>query len=205
MVVLGLTTKLLSKNPEYYTVWNHRRRILQQLFSPPESEKNDDSISEIISNDLEFIIPLLVEFPKCYWVWNHRLWLLQETSRHLTVTRARQFWQDELGLVSKMLSRDNRNFHGWGYRRVVVGTLDSPQLSPEGKLSSMAKEEFDYTTRMIHSNLSNFSAWHNRSKLLPRWLAESGVNDVERRKMLDEGQSALSLSVTLYDSTETRY
>ena len=24
--VLGLVTKLLNENPEYYTIWNHRRR-----------------------------------------------------------------------------------------------------------------------------------------------------------------------------------
>jgi geranylgeranyl transferase type-2 subunit alpha len=52
---------------------------------------------------------------------------------------------------------------------------------------SVAKEEFDYTTKMIGANLSNFSAWHNRTELALRTLDEQKANDAERRRMLDDG------------------
>lgn len=83
-----------------------------------------------------------------------------------------------------MLNRDSRNFHGWGYRRTVVDNIERL------KSSSMAKEEFDYTTKMIGINLSNFSAWHNRSKLILRILHEQSASDEERKQMLDDGQSS---------------
>ena len=130
-----------------------------------------------------------------------------------------------------MLARDNRNFHGWQYRRFVVGELEGEELavpsSPppltgagegedkqqgEGATGSkddrereereeeeelkkqgrsMVQAEFDYTTRMVKTDLSNFSAWHNRSKLIPRLLEERAADHRGRRKMLDDGNSPL--------------
>ncbi|KAI7687752.1 protein prenylyltransferase [Hortaea werneckii] len=78
-----------------------------------------------------------------------------------------------------MLGLDSRNFHGWGYRREVVQELE--RLSQR----SMVESEFEYTTKMINSNLSNFSAWHYRSQLIPRLLQERDAGQDKRKKMLD--------------------
>ncbi len=66
-----------------------------------------------------------------------------------------------------------------------MSELESPKLN--GK--SMAESEFEYTTKMIHGDkgLSNFSAWHRRSKLIPRLLDERKADDAARRQFLDEG------------------
>jgi len=126
-----------------------------------------------------------MEFPKCYWIWNYRTWLLEQAVERLAAAAARRIWEEELGLASKMLTKDRRNFHAWGYRRNVVGRLESPELEGE----SMAEAEFAYTTKMIHVDLSNFSAWHNRSKLIPRLLDERGASEAERQTFYDEGES----------------
>ena len=99
---------------------------------------------------------------------------------------ARELWNRELVLVGKMLVRDSRNFHGWGYRRIVVSELESSKLN--GK--SMVESEFEYTTKVIHGDkgLSNFSAWHRRSKLIPRLLDERNADDATRRQFLDDGR-----------------
>ena len=197
----------MTRNPEHYTGWNHRRRILLHQFrlrrdgdSPGKEDRIKEETKEVpqqseiiekfITEDLQFLVPLLIKFPKCYWMWNHRLWLLEQASTLLPASKARALWEGELVLVRKMLARDNRNFHGWGYRRIVVAALESQQLNPhQDKVkSSMVKEEFEYTTKMIITNMSNFSAWHNRSKLIPRLLEESSADDAGRRKMLDEGE-----------------
>ncbi|KAI9804664.1 MAG: Rab geranylgeranyltransferase [Piccolia ochrophora] len=188
---LSLTSKLLDLNPEYYTVWNHRRLVLLHgLFpSPPDPTSPSTSTPHplpLIRQDLNFLVPLLRQFPKCYWIWNHRLWLLHQATRLLPQTHSLSLWQDELVLVSKMLALDSRNFHGWGYRRTVVDQLERQQSSPEteGKIGhaySMAEEEFTYTTKKISTDLSNYSAWHRRCTLIPRILAERGADDDARR------------------------
>ena len=150
-------------------------------------EINEDTrisnVLDIIQLDLQFLFPLLLKFPKCYWIWNHRLWLLEQSTALLPASKARKLWEEELGLVGKMLNRDSRNFHGWGYRRTVVASLESSALQG----GSVARQEFEYTKKMIGINLSNFSAWDNRTKLILRMLVEEEASDDERKKMLDEG------------------
>jgi geranylgeranyl transferase type-2 subunit alpha len=184
------TAELLKQNPEYYTVWNHRRRIYAAEFENIKASaaagelKDEERISQtldIIKLDLRFLFPLLLKFPKCYWIWNHRLWLLEQSNQLLPSDNSLALWTEELDLVGKMLARDSRNFHGWGYRRTVVANIEI--LSSNSK----AKQEFDYTTKMINANLSNFSAWHNRSKVILRTLDEQQASDDERKQMLDEG------------------
>jgi geranylgeranyl transferase type-2 subunit alpha len=190
--LLQKTAELLKKNPEYYTVWNHRRRIYVNEFEDLARQASSKEIDEdnrisqvldIIQLDLQFLFPLLLKFPKCYWIWNHRLWLLEQATLLVPAIKARKLWEEELGLVGKMLNRDSRNFHGWGYRRTVVQNLESSALQGH----SMARPEFDYTKKMIGTNLSNFSAWHNRTKLILRILDEEGASDQERQNMLNEG------------------
>lgn len=196
---LDLTSKLLTWNPEYYTIWNHRRLIMQRLLSEPVGQGESDNLphkmaASRIADDLAFLLPLLRKFPKCYWIWNYRLWLLGEASTRLPKGEARAFWQQELMLASKMLSLDSRNFQGWGYRRTVVAALESMRSSSDDAPSSIIQNEFDYTTKMINSNLSNFSAWHNRSKLIPRLLDERQADHKARCKFLEEGKLGLRYS-----------
>lgn len=195
--LLQQTAELLKKNPEYYTIWNHRRRIyeneFQQLnFSVANGQLSDDQqqsqVLDIINLDLQFLFPLLLKFPKCYWIWNHRLWLLDQSTMLLPTYKSLPLWQHELGLVGQMLTKDSRNFHGWSYRRTVIANLEA--LTGH----SMGRKEFEYTTKMISTNLSNFSAWHNRSKLILRMLDEQKANDTDRQQMLDDGETRVSQS-----------
>lgn len=190
--MLDKTSALLKKNPEYYTIWNVRRLIFANEFDNLvnqvqnqhlEEDKKQSQVLDIINHDLYFLFPLLLEYPKCYWIWNHRLWLLNQGSFYLTPGGARALWDDELTLVSKMLTRDSRNFHGWGYRRTVIEKLESDELNGQ----SLSRAEYNYTTKMIGQNLSNFSAWHTRSRLILKILNEENADAVERKQMLDEG------------------
>ncbi len=81
-----------------------------------------------------------------------------------------------------MLTKDRRNFHAWGYRRYVVATLENTTL--DGK--SMVEDEFAYTDKMVKTDLSNFSAWHSRSQLIPRVLDERGADAKARATFLDK-------------------
>lgn len=182
-------------------MWNYRRQVLRHEFSQAASSDPEDAgisrIVDLIKSDLLFLIPLLRSFPKCYWIWNYRLWLLEEAKHLLPLPLARRLWQEELALVGKMLSLDSRNFHGWGYRRFVVETLET--LPSEGTTrKTMAPEEFEYAKKMIGTNLSNFSAWHYRTKLIQRLLDENSANDQARKKMLNDGLLIVSRKKSFY-------
>lgn len=185
-----LTTTLLRSNPEHYTTWNIRRRCLISSLLTQRSNARDklldneahESDVAVLKSELSFTIPLLMSLPKCYWIWNFRQWILSQATFRLGVAVAREIWQTELGLTSLMLERDQRNFHAWGYRRILVDKLESPEL--RGK--SMVEDEFAYTTKIIHCNLSNFSAWYHRSRVISRLLQERAAGHQERAVFLDQ-------------------
>ncbi|KAF1944278.1 hypothetical protein EJ02DRAFT_510407 [Clathrospora elynae] len=185
--VLGLVTKLLHENPEYYTIWNHRRRVLISLVSEEAPTQPPD---DLLQGDLQLTFALLRKFPKCYWIWNHRNWLLREGETLMGADAACKLWSGELQLINKMLHADSRNFHAWGYRRFVVSQIErlTPAVSDstmKSREKSLTESEFEYTTKMIKTNLSNFSAWHNRSQLIPQILGERNADGKARRVFLD--------------------
>ncbi|KAJ3275464.1 hypothetical protein HDV01_000291 [Terramyces sp. JEL0728] len=138
------TTKMLSTNPEYYTVWNYRREILASMLPTLDQEGQQETLKQ----DLSLLDALLLRAPKSYWVWNHRRWVLENMPT--------KQYDKELKIINYMLDLDSRNFHGWDYRRYVIG-----------KNVSTPEKEFEYTNTKIKQNFSNYSAWHYRSKIMP--------------------------------------
>lgn len=58
--------------------------------------------------------------------------------------------------------------HAWDYRRYIL-VSGFPNRDPEAELR--------YTTRKIEGNFSNFSAWHQRTKVLGRLWREMRERD----------------------------
>ncbi|KAG0646269.1 Type II geranyl-geranyltransferase subunit alpha [Hyphodiscus hymeniophilus] len=179
----GTAITITSSEDSSSSTYNLSEGLKETQLNPASQNHGSNGTTlDLIRADLDFILPLMIEYPKCYWIWSYRLWLLEEGNKRLEPKVAKELWDQELVLAGKMLARDNRNFHGWGYRRRVTAELESSKLN--GK--SMVELEFIYTTKMIKASLGNFSAWHSRSKLIPRLLDERNSSDDERRQFLDD-------------------
>ena len=111
-----------------------------------------------LEDELALTEKTLRKNPKGYGSWHHRRW----TVERLAATDAKEATlRREMALISQMLDVDDRNFHCWNYRRFVVSLMD------EGR--AIDEAELEYTTRKIELNFSSFhSAWHSRTKVLPR-------------------------------------
>ncbi|AMD22756.1 HHL014Wp [Eremothecium sinecaudum] len=153
------TTRLLSLNPEFNSIWNYRRDIISAI-----KDTLDENFWE---RELEFTMDQLRSFPKVYWIWNHRVWCLNNYPGSSI-----EVWKRELVIVGKLLEMDPRNFHGWHYRRIIIASIE--KISD----SSMNKHELEYTTTMINGNISNFSAWHQRCQLIPKMIKMHELGDL---------------------------
>ncbi|KAI0228805.1 Geranylgeranyl transferase type-2 subunit alpha [Lamellibrachia satsuma] len=142
--LLSVSGQLLSANPDFYTLWNIRREV----YVAWKEVKTEDEMQTSLQGELQFLEQCLRVNPKSYGVWQHRAWVLE------AMPQSR--WSQELELCNKFLNYDERNFHCWDHRRLVVG---------RGNVS--ASDEFQFTSDKIRDNFSNFSSWHYRSKLLP--------------------------------------
>lgn len=165
----------MALNPEFYTIWNYRREILSALF---ENHTIDEQ--KLLEDDLKLVMAQLKSFPKCYWIWGHRIWCLFR----LQALNAAN-WQFELQIVSKLLEMDSRNFLGWQYRRFVIENIEK-NIAEEELLKNLEINvaEFNFTTSKINKNISNFSAWHNRTKLIPKIFAI--FKKIENKSLLEK-------------------
>ncbi|KAI5124339.1 hypothetical protein M0805_008946 [Coniferiporia weirii] len=192
---LNLTTRLLTMNPEFYTVWNYRRDIFTNgIFT--ECTPND--INDILNTDLELTETFLKRHPKVYWIWNHRCWCLEHVPDGPEGDISgwkKQNWAMELAAVERMLDADSRNFHAWAYRRYVLASM--PVKTPEA-------DELAYTTGKIEANFSNFSAWHQRSKVYSS-MWEQGLLDEAKSKDEEFELIKQALYVDPYDQSAWIY
>ncbi|SGY61639.1 BQ5605_C007g04581 [Microbotryum silenes-dioicae] len=203
---LDLSTKVLQLNPEYQTGWSIRRRVL--LRGPLAQAQvtlttfDEPTQQAILEADLNLTNSALRQNPKNYSTWEHRKWVLE--------TMPDANWAFEMKMVEAYLEKDGRNFHSWDYRRYIVASLSELHAKEDAKASqsgasseaSTSKStpnpkrprptttsELAYSKRKIAENFSNFSAWHYRSKLLPKSWEEQGWEEGSepRAKQVDEG------------------
>lgn len=142
--LMVLSLRVAQLNPEFYSVWNCRRRCLLLLLAVC---KGDEEVAEILGEELGLVQRILPQHPKSYALWSHRLWalgLLQQRNISTIVER-------EYALIDKMLGLDERNFHAWAYRLLLN------RLTGRDAVSEMM-----FATSKIKKNFSNYSAWHYR-------------------------------------------
>ncbi|XP_021796777.1 geranylgeranyl transferase type-2 subunit alpha isoform X3 [Papio anubis] len=161
--VLELTSQILGANPDFATLWNCRREVLQQLETqkcvgiqdlrrlpwPCAYTASPEELAALVKAELGFLESCLRVNPKSYGTWHHRCWLLGRLPE--------PNWARELELCARFLEVDERNFHCWDYRRFVATQAAVPPA-----------EELAFTDSLITRNFSNYSSWHYRSCLLPQ-------------------------------------
>ncbi len=151
-------------------------------------------MNRLLQDDLAFTFGALKEHPKVYWIWTHRQWCLEHIPEDDSSDEGsdplqwqRQTWTHELIVVEKMLDVDARNcmplslpplyiflishcagtlttaiVHAWAYRRYILKSMPPPGPSIPARSPTT---ELVYTQKKIESNFSNFSAWHQRTKV----------------------------------------
>jgi hypothetical protein len=142
--LMPLSFRVAQLNPEFYSIWNCRRRCLLPLLS---NCKGDEEFAHFLGEELGLVQRILPQHPKSYALWSHRLWalgLLQQRNIKTIIER-------EYALIDKMLGLDERNFHAWAYR-LLLNRLTGRD----------AASEMMFATTKIKKNFSNYSAWHYR-------------------------------------------
>jgi geranylgeranyl transferase type-2 subunit alpha len=148
---------MLNMSTDCYSIWNYRREIIENM----KRQINDDNRSEALpkfqelcDNELRWLEGLMPMHPKSYWVWLHR--------KHMCLVHPNLNWKTELALCTKALDLDSRNFHCWNYRRWVAS-----------ESNVKVQDELAYTMKKVEQNFSNYSAWHQRSYLLPKLFEDN--------------------------------
>jgi len=180
--ILKMSENILLSNSSISTLWNIRRQII--LSRIDNSESDDTGISQeekevLLEKERDLTQHCLMSDPKSYGAWHHRGWAMQQMKDAAD-------WQREVDLTTRFLQMDERNFHCWDYRRFVLTKLSDSQTS--------SVKELQFSTDAIHTNFSNYSAWHYRSKLLPLVHPNEksliGISEQVRRDELDLVQNA---------------
>mmetsp|Transcript_55901 Transcript_55901/g.118894 ORF Transcript_55901/g.118894 Transcript_55901/m.118894 type:complete len:507 (+) Transcript_55901:180-1700(+) len=184
-ILLALTEKMLSVNPDPSHLWNIRREMLLYVPMPMATEITDATSSEDsnitakssstfdIKAELMLTAHCLQRNPKSYSSWYHRKWSLVHFLTHPTMATAdnddtssaakvsnlksmKSILQSELDLCAQFLQMDERNFHCWNYRRFVVALSGSC-----GGNSSTST-----TIQNVDMEIFNgsWSSWLNQSK-----------------------------------------
>jgi geranylgeranyl transferase type-2 subunit alpha len=200
--VLKDLDRLLEVNPENYTMWNYRRRVLQYLWQAHESSAPTLAVQEgdaspspnpkpvDLKRELQFTFEILRKDYKVYAVWLHRRWVilqLEPTARFEALTK-------DCLVCEGLLAKDERNFHAWGYLRWVCSELAKiPHPNPTTQTEQGSEAELKIAMRRIKVNFSNYSAWHNRALALQSKYQSFAEDSIRLQELAEEVTEELDL------------
>ncbi|XP_017775253.1 PREDICTED: geranylgeranyl transferase type-2 subunit alpha [Nicrophorus vespilloides] len=168
----AICSQLLIANPDISTLWNYRKEVILQEIETSD-KSNEEELGKFMTSEIKLTEQCLLANPKSYGSWYHRFWVLD---RH-----PKPDWNGEFALCSLYLMKDDRNFHCWDYRRLILEKIGI-DLDAERKFS----------TERININFSNYSSWHYRSTLkqLNQESLDEEINLVQNAVFTDPADSS---------------
>ncbi|KAF5282729.1 hypothetical protein FQR65_LT02726 [Abscondita terminalis] len=152
----AICSQLLVVNPDIYTLWNYRKEVVLIEIIANSNTEETEKLSSFLENEMRLTEQCLLANPKSYSSWHHRYWILEH--------HPEANWKKEFDLCTKYLLMDDRNFHCWDFRRLVLN-----------KVGITLGDEIKFSTDRLNINFSNYSSWHYRSTL--QSLTEACVED----------------------------
>ncbi|KAK9761217.1 Protein prenyltransferase alpha subunit repeat-containing protein 1 [Basidiobolus ranarum] len=178
---------LLVINPECYSAWNLRKRLIQ------EEKINPDE-------DLLFL-ELLFTFPqhnKSYTSWHHRKWVIELISAR---TSRPPSLKKEIDICSRVGELYPKNYNAWVHRQWILKYTDSMEA---------LLEELERVKSWNNSHISDHSGFHHREQVLLRICQQLGilksVGGISRMNLLQKSDSvSQSISVTNADLVDQKW
>jgi len=211
---LLITGKILTINPEFYSLWNFRRDILSSLYlndgeSDSESKiENEETKTQMRESELKLTFEAISRNPKSYGSWFHRQWVLVQFL-NVGSGESMEVVEKELNLCDQFLTRDQRNFHCWNYRRHLISHFYTNHLSNTGNNDDLVlkreveEKEMKFGLKKVEENFSNYSAFHHRSVYLLQIYQNNDTNNDENSTNSNNSKCCeLTTSSTLFQEEE---
>ncbi|OII73145.1 farnesyltransferase [Cryptosporidium ubiquitum] len=139
---IDISTQVIDLNPQHYTAWYFRRKIIRVNYFENETENK----MEFLREELRFVRGICERTPKCYQSWWHmriiREWL--------------GFDIEELKFINKQLKSDAKNMYVWNHRTWFIRKYNSID-------SDLFLKELDFVSKIITEDCRNNSAWCYRN------------------------------------------
>lgn len=177
---LQLTNVALLRNPKNYSVWEHRKWVLNAM---PAADWGAE---------LALVDMYLQKDGRNFHTWDYRRYLLgtllteqgaaQENTRSDGKPRPTPTPKSELAFTTRKISENFSNFSAWHYRTKLLTRMwegDESSATPVTTLD----EEFEFVRQALWSDPNDQSAW-----LYHRWLVGRANEAALRREIEDCAQ-----------------
>ncbi|KAK4473307.1 hypothetical protein MN116_004471 [Schistosoma mekongi] len=123
-------------------MWHHRQWVVEKLSI--QNKNYSAFITQLGSNVLDFVGPVISDDPKNYHAWQHRRW---------TVTFFKVPIEKELAFIEQMLLNDVHNNSAWNHRYYIV-------MCDEGLTSTTLQRDIDFVQKHISFAPNNEGSWN---------------------------------------------
>ncbi|GAA5859386.1 hypothetical protein JCM1840_004591 [Sporobolomyces johnsonii] len=170
---LQLTNASLKHNPKNYSVWEHRKWVLETM---PDADWG---------MEIKMVELFLEKDGRNFHSWDYRRYLISSIlslapSASRTKPLPQPTTESELAFTTRKISSNFSNFSAWHYRTKLLAKLWSEKgwgVEDPERLKRV-DQEFDLIKQAIWSDPSDQSAW-----LYHRWLVGEGTVPIVRREI----------------------
>ncbi|GAA5840852.1 hypothetical protein JCM5353_001991 [Sporobolomyces roseus] len=172
---LNLTNQSLKLNPKNYSVWEHRKWVLDTM---PDADW---------SMEMKMVELYLEKDGRNFHTWDYRRYLIEsilaitpEQQESRTKQIKKPTIESELAFTKKKIGENFSNFSAWHYRTKLLGKMweEKGWGEENEERRKRVDEEFELVKQAIWSDPNDQSAW-----LYQRWLVGTGSIELVRREI----------------------
>ncbi|GAA6000724.1 Rab geranylgeranyltransferase BET4 [Rhodotorula paludigena] len=173
---LQLTNSSLKLNPKNYSVWEHRKWVLETM---PDADWG---------MEIKMVEMYLEKDGRNFHSWDYRRYLISSildlassaTPTPRTKPLPAPTTESELAFTTRKISANFSNFSAWHYRTKLLAKLwEEKEWGPEAKERvDRVEQEFELVKQAVWSDPNDQSAW-----LYHRWLVGDGTVPIVRREI----------------------